>query len=393
MNVIYRLKRHACLVSAIVLLVGQASFVCAQQKVLIDFGNGNGSGIPDGANGSYRGISVPNPDPNGHYWNSNSPGYLMPLVDVANTPVINNGLPMQLGWISGVGSDSYNGAYGAGTDAAPPSDYMPFFTTDLSALGDLGVKEAAWDYITGPNPPEGLGDGPDNNNFASHVPGFQGPQNATKFDLIGLDPAKKYTLIFYGSHAYNNDATTTYSVFSDADFTNQIGTADLDVHDPIPEDVDANGESVSNPEWRAAVNVDTVATISNLSPGPDTNLYISFIGKTGYYGYLSSMAVIATTPAGPVGDYNGNGEVDAADYTVWRNHLGQTFDLPNRDPGNTGVINDNDYDSWKSNFGAPGSGGGSVAAPSVPEPGTYLLCLMASIGTACMRRRRLAADR
>ena len=103
----------------------------------------------------------------------------------------------------------------------------------------------------------GLGDGPDNNNFSSHVPGFQGPQNATKFDLIGLDPAKKYTLIFYGSHAYNNDATTTYSVFSDAGYTSQIGTADLNVHHPIPTDADpATGESASDPDWRNEVNLD-----------------------------------------------------------------------------------------------------------------------------------------
>ena len=61
--------------------------------------------------------------------------------------------PCKLGWISGVGTDSYNGAYGAGTDAGTPAEYMPFFTADLSQLGDLGVKEAAFDYVTGPNPP------------------------------------------------------------------------------------------------------------------------------------------------------------------------------------------------------------------------------------------------
>ena len=45
-----------------------------------------------------------------------------------------------------------------------------------------------------------------------------------------------------------------------------------------------------------------------------------FVGKTGYYGYLNAMEVIATTPAGTIGDYNNNGKVDAADYTVWRNN-------------------------------------------------------------------------
>jgi hypothetical protein len=372
-------RKCACPVAAFVLLVGQATFVNAQQKVLIDFGS----------NASYRGISVPNPDPMGHYWNSNTPGANIPLVDINNTAVMNNGAPMQVGWISGVGTDSYNGAYAHGTDAGDPSDYIAIWHPDLSALGDLGVKEAAFDYVTGPNPPEGLGDGPDNNNFSNHVDGFQGAQNATKFDLIGLDPAKKYTLNFYGSHAYNNDATTTYSVFSDAGYTSQIGTANLDVHDKIPSDADpATGESVSDPNWRDNVNLTMLATISNLSPGPDTNLYIKFIGSTGYYGYLNSMEVIASTPAGTTGDYNNNGKVDAADYTVWRDHLGQTFTLPNRDPANTGAINANDYTAWKTHFGLPGSGGGALGAGAVPEPTSMLLLVMAMIGLAGFCKKR-----
>src|SRR5262249_46025955 len=39
-----------------------------------------------------------------------------------------------------------------------------------------------------------------------------------------------------------------------------------------------------------------------------------------------------------IGDYNNDGKVDAADYTVWRDHLGQSFALQNRDPLNTGPI-------------------------------------------------------
>jgi hypothetical protein len=35
------------------------------------------------------------------------------------------------------------------------------------------------------------------------------------------------------------------------------------------------------------------------------------------------------------GDYSGDGTVDAADYTVWRDNLGQTLALPNEDPGTT----------------------------------------------------------
>jgi hypothetical protein len=53
------------------------------------------------------------------------------------------------------------------------------------------------------------------------------------------------------------------------------------------------------------------------------------------------------------GDYNDNGSVDAADYTVWRDHLSQTsptYTLPN-EAATTGIVNQADYDSWKANFG------------------------------------------
>jgi hypothetical protein len=77
-----------------------------------------------------------------------------------------------------------------------------------------------------------------------------------------------------------------------------------------------------------------------------------------------------------VGDYNENGVVDAADYTVWRNKLGQPGTaLPNRDPSNSGAINDDDYDSWKASFGATAGAGSASGAGSnaVPEPATGLI--------------------
>ena len=85
------------------------------------------------------------------------------------------------------------------------------------------------------------------------------------------------------------------------------------------------------------------------------------------------------------GDYNGNGIVDAADYTVWRDHLDQTFALQNRDSANTGPIGIADYTFWKSQYGNhTGSGAGSAA--SVPEPAT-LWILLPGILTMCGWRR------
>jgi endonuclease/exonuclease/phosphatase family metal-dependent hydrolase len=67
------------------------------------------------------------------------------------------------------------------------------------------------------------------------------------------------------------------------------------------------------------------------------------------------------------GDYNSNGIVDTADYSVWRDTLSSTTDLRADGSGSTagvpdGFVNALDYDFWKANFGQVlvlGSGGGS----------------------------------
>ena len=75
-------------------------------------------------------------------------------------------------------------------------------------------------------------------------------------------------------------------------------------------------------------------------------------------------------PCGP-GDYNCNGVVDAADYTVWRDGLGTTFVQA-------------DYDVWVANFGA-------VLPPppsnTIPEPAGLLL-IAVILGAAPRRLRR-----
>ena len=55
-----------------------------------------------------------------------------------------------------------------------------------------------------------------------------------------------------------------------------------------------------------------------------------FIGQhseSGPYGLELEL-----NPVTSIGDYNDNGIVDAADYTVWRDHLGQSFALSNEEP-------------------------------------------------------------
>lgn len=71
------------------------------------------------------------------------------------------------------------------------------------------------------------------------------------------------------------------------------------------------------------------------------------------------------------GDYNNDGTVNLADYTVWRSNVGSTSHLA-ADGNHNGVVDTDDYSVWKDNFGSSSaetlvaasltsSGGGSTA--------------------------------
>jgi T5SS/PEP-CTERM-associated repeat protein len=102
----------------------------------------------------------------------------------------------------------------------------------------------------------------------------------------------------------------------------------------------------------------------------------------------SNFSVLLNVINIPPGDYNQNGFVDAADYVVWRNTLGQMGANVVADGNGNGTVDVADYDLWRANFGktAAGLAATGSASSSVPEPaGTILLVLGALM--AGLRRR------
>ncbi|MEQ8849291.1 hypothetical protein [Botrimarina sp.] len=83
----------------------------------------------------------------------------------------------------------------------------------------------------------------------------------------------------------------------------------------------------------------------------------------------SLLLEVSIDTSGLPGDYNSDGVVNAADYTVWRDGLGTVFDQ-------------SDYDVWSANYGATAS-----ASQAVPEP-TALAGLVAFSAAAVTRRPR-----
>jgi autotransporter-associated beta strand protein len=109
----------------------------------------------------------------------------------------------------------------------------------------------------------------------------------------------------------------------------------------------------------------------------------------------SQLNVNGTISVGGVlGDYNHNGRVDAADYTLWRDTLGSTTNLA-ADGNANGVIDDGDYDVWKMHFGEQvnGSGAASREGSTAPEPDSSILAATAGFFLVFLVRRPQMAPR
>lgn len=92
-------------------------------------------------------------------------------------------------------------------------------------------------------------------------------------------------------------------------------------------------------------------------------------------------------PAVP-GDFNQNGEVDSADYVLWRNMDGQAATLPNESGLNLGSVDIEDYWHWKANFGhLPAATGAATIA--IPEPRSATTALLIAFATVLSPARHI----
>jgi hypothetical protein len=90
--------------------------------------------------------------------------------------------------------------------------------------------------------------------------------------------------------------------------------------------------------------------------------------------YTTGEVTLTAAPSLP-GDFNHDGTVDAADYVVWRKGLGTTY-------------TQNDFNTWRANFGRTDGAGSAESVPAVPEPESLSLLLLASIILSVARHRR-----
>ena len=186
-------------------------------------------------------------------------------------------------------------------------------------------------------------------------PGFEG--GTQRFNLIGFDGTATWesTLPFGGeAEAF---------VQFDAD-TNRATSVAYTVTHPGGSFSATVNQRLNDFEWVSLGTFDTTAgpvsiTVDALnSTGPSNSIVIADVARFD----------VRSTAASPNGDFNADGTVDAADYTVWRDTRGASVTPGDgADADLSGTIDQGDYDIWVATFGQTVSSS-SAASSQVVAP-------------------------
>ncbi len=164
--------------------------------------------------------------------------------------------------------------------------------------------------------------------------------------------------------------------------------------DTLTYELDLRRDGLNNATGEAGVDATVTYDVTTGPNGYDSLRIGSPSGVSsagnGLYGGVFfdniSLTLVDVVAGPPTGDYNGDGFVDAADYTIWRDTLGTVVTAGEGADGNgNGVVDPGDYDEWANNYGA----GTPVAAfaAAIPEPTTSLL-LVVGVCLGGLRVRR-----
>ena len=167
------------------------------------------------------------------------------------------------------------------------------------------------------------------------------------------------------------------------------GISSLDMHVSFDSNLDPWSQSFPYAAIGSATDQTVTVEIPlgefELTPGlSDLDFHLGFQGNwpgsASALIYIDRIALRDTVFDKADGDFNGDGIVDAADFTVWRDTFGSSIDL-RADADRDGLIGQSDYFIWQDNFGAVA---GSTAR-TVPEPSSFILVLIAALA---LRRTR-----
>ncbi len=301
------------------------------------------------------------------------------------------GQPSFLWWLGG--------GVGGGTDP-----FNPTFPTEISEDG-LGEFQQAWKIsfdtttttdwywfggagaalYSGPEyPAAGVFEG--GNNPANWVYNVDVRATGALGDVAG---AAEFTF-------YDPDYEAIYGVDANADGDLLDGANTWKSSFPILDNDGNPGGFTSNSFRLNSGSSPTTEVTGDIPRFDNTGTWIiGFFGGGGEYQFgvnsltIDNIVIEYSELPAVSGDYNSDGVVDAADYTVWRDNLGQVVTLPNEGEGVTpGEVTSEDYDFWVANYGSVA--GQLVNAAIVPEPVGVSLTLIAACAALDAGRRRRA---
>jgi glucose/arabinose dehydrogenase len=124
----------------------------------------------------------------------------------------------------------------------------------------------------------------------------------------------------------------------------------------------------------------SLAGVASYAEDAAGELYMLDLGRGDVY----RISARTSTEAG---DYNQDGVVNAADYSVWRNSLGSFVTAGTSADGNkNGQVDNGDYTIWKSFYGRTvGASGAASSTALAPEPASLVLFF---VGAICLGSRR-----
>ncbi len=196
--------------------------------------------IKMGDNQTFNGTNAPSPDIHGHYWNSVDSSQFFPyLTNIDGTLAQWAAFGFELGKVGD--TDAYNGPAGPVPPGTPANCVI-----DTNALGNLGIKEAVYDYYIN-----------------------------SEFEIQNLYPSRTYTLTFFGSHSFSASDYTVYSIFTNSAYTMLETSVTLYVQNP------------ANP---SAHNSNTVVS-ATVQPAANGILYVKFQGTNTVNGGIGTNQV------------------------------------------------------------------------------------------------------
>ena len=180
-------------------------------------------------------------------------------------------------------------------------------------------------------------------------------------NVTSLGPGE-FVLVVRSQSAFEARYGTGLSDQIAGEYTGKLGNGgeEVVVVDSIGFDIHRFTYSDNSPWPAAADGSGPSLVLVNPSADPDHALVESWTTSYATYGSPGAGEPTVYLP----GDYNRNGFVDAADYTVYRDTLGSTSDL-RADGNDNGSVEIGDYGVWRTNFGLTAA---QASAQLIEEP-------------------------